>query len=155
MSRRFKGRDGSIMSKFDGLSRGVVISLVTGLSFAVGVLLAYEVYREVREAQAPIVVERPEGLEFPDHARVPGQLRFTVRGTLANTSGTWWESVRVVASIFAGEAYMTSCWRDLPKLPPHSRQPFEVVCKSTEGAHVPANVTYRLSVPSAVRRRGD
>jgi hypothetical protein len=132
-----------------------LLSLVVGVFFGAGVLAAYGIYKEVQAIRAPARVERPQGFEFPQHERIPAQPRFTVVGTLRNASDKAWASVRIVAGIYAGEAYMTYCWTDLDRVRPHSSRPFRLVCKNTEGTHVPANVSYRLSVATATLGRAD
>jgi hypothetical protein len=135
------------------LLKNAVVSLVTGLCFGAGVLAAVAIYKEVREARAPIVVDLPEGFDFPEHRREPHQPRFTVSGTVRNSSDKDWATVRIVASIYAGPAYMTYCWSNLDHVPAHSTRPFRVVCKNTEGEQAPDNVSYRLSVPRATLAR--
>jgi hypothetical protein len=130
--------------------QNALLSLITGLCFGAGVFAAFGIYKAVQEARAPIRVDQPQGFDFPHHERLPDQPRFTVSGTLRYAGDRQWSSVRIVTSIYAGTAYMTSCWSDLGWVPPRSTRPFEVVCKSTEGVNVPENVTYRLSVPWAI-----
>ena len=129
--------------------KNALFALITGLCFGTGVFAAFGIYKAVQEARAPIRVDQPEGFDFPYHERLPDQPRFTVSGTIRNAADKPWASVRIVASIYAGDAYMTSCWNDLEWVPPQSSRPFKVVCKSTEGVNVPENVTYRLSIPTA------
>jgi hypothetical protein len=140
--------------KVKQLLKNALWSLVTGLCFGVGVLTAVGIYKEVKATLAPTTVDVPAGFDFPTHERARDQARFTVRGTIRNSSRTDWDTVKIVASIYAGDAYMTYCWGDLRYVPERSSRPFEVICKNTEGANVPENITYRLSVRSATMRTG-
>ena len=133
--------------------KNALFALITGLCFGLGVFAAFGIYKAVQQAREPIQVAQPEGFDFPYHERLPDQSRFTVLGRLRNATDKPWASVRIVASIYAGAAYMTSCWYDLEWVPPRSSRPFKVVCKSTEGINLPENVTYRLSIPSATLSR--
>jgi hypothetical protein len=135
------------------LLKNAAISLFTGLCFGAGVLTAVEIYKEVGAARAPVAVDLPQGFHFPEHRREPHQPRFTVSGTVRNSSDKAWATVRIVASIYAGPAYMTYCWSNLDYVPARSTRPFRVVCKNTEGDGVPENVSYRLSVPRATLAR--
>jgi hypothetical protein len=136
------------------LVRSALLSLITGLMFGLGVFGAYGVYKAVAKALAPAVVEHPGGFGFPEHRRIPQRSRFTVEGVVENTGNRGWSRVRIIAAIYAGDAYMTYCWGGVPEIPPDSRRPFRVVCKHTEGRKVPANIRYRLSVAWATPAGG-
>ncbi|MGA7981615.1 MAG: hypothetical protein WCA32_15510 [Chromatiaceae bacterium] len=136
------------------LLKNALWSLITGLCFGAGVLTSVAIYREVKATLAPATVDFPQGFDFPTHERVRDQARFTVRGTIRNSGDTGWDTVKIVAGIYAGSAYMTYCWSDLRYVPARSTRPFEVICKNTEGTKVPDNITYRLSVRTATMRTG-
>lgn len=71
-------------------------------------------------------------------------------GELRNATGTAWKRVEVVTSIYAGQAYMTYCVKELQHVAKGEIRNFVLVCRETAGSGLPKNVSYELAVSKAV-----
>lgn len=124
--------------------------LLAVLCFVSGALLFRVLPNPFSSIHEADYVDRPDGFLFRNHRRVEGQPTFTVSGELVNASGAAWKRVEVVTSIYAGQAYMTYCVKELRDVAKGSTRRFVLVCRETAGSGLPGNVTYELAVRKAV-----
>jgi hypothetical protein len=126
--------------------------LLIGAFFLVaGLVVATLLFTGFKRGDAENVVQRPAGFEFRNHHRIDDQPTFTVEGELTNTQDIDWQDVELVASIYAGRAYMTYCRNSLDHIGKQSTRNFRIVCRYTEGHDLPENISYELSVRRATR----
>jgi len=123
-----------------------MLSLVTGIFFAAGLTLVFNIIDVENEVKDWTYVDQPENFEFLSHERIDGENNFTVKGRVKNTSTVEWENIQLFMKIYAGDAYMTYCSRGFDYIGPNSDRPFTIVCERIQGHNIPENVTYKLSV---------
>ena len=125
--------------------------LISAFFLVAGLLLASLFFEGVYKGKAGSRVDHPAGFEFRNLRRVDDQPTFTVEGELVNTRDLEWRDVELVASIYAGKAYMTYCRNSLDHIGKRSSRNFRIVCRYTQGHDLPANISYELSVKWATR----
>ncbi len=119
--------------------------------FLVGLLVFKWVPNPISLLDGPRYVKNPAGFVFRNHSILPDRPTLTIEGELVNTRDFAWKDVAVVASIYAGRAYMTYCTKDLPDVGGQAMRKFVLVCRETAGSGLPKNISYELAVAKAAR----
>jgi hypothetical protein len=134
-----------------------LVSLVSGLCFALGLFVVAYVVTEWDSIKSPIAPE-PEFVRLPpeiriaEHSRVLGTPSFTIRGVVENLGKTEWSDVSVKATITAGTAQVNTCETDVDGvLGAGARRAFQIECYGVAGSDTPPNLGYRLIVANAER----
>lgn len=120
-------------------------------------VLAFDVASSWNGSGGPEVdyIQLPENVRVIEHGVVKGTPSLTVRGVIENFGSEEWLDVSVQASIFAGDAQVNSCERNIGgKLGPGERSAFQVECYGVAGSNLPDNITYKISVKHARIKAG-
>ncbi len=128
----------------------MLISFATGLSFALGVcvvFVAYHLVKSLEDVDPSTKVFAPDELIILEHDLVPDREKFTVHGVVENSGDNVWPFALLELRVYAGDALMSGCNVDLVDIQPNSRQQFEVVCSTTQGRHLPDNISYVVEIP--------
>lgn len=128
-------------------------SLLTGISFTIGVLLIVLVKENYVENQADneTWVDYPEGVVITSHQIKPNAPRLTIIGEIHNGSPYDLKSVWVNIDVFAGSALVNNCDDDFRHLPANSSKPFEVRCYDVAGTNLPDFIRYEVRVRTGLR----
>ena len=126
-----------------------LFSFITGFAFILGLVAAtflYDSFQSETEDKVTSKVVAPEGFEFTNHSREIGAAKFTVAGTLKNTSSQNWDSVHVSVTVTAGQAQLNYCGKTIKGVLANSEVNFEVKCSDAAGSGLPENIGYQLKV---------
>jgi hypothetical protein len=132
----------------------MLLSLVTGASFTLGVvviIIAYQMLKDHWAEDRRSWIGDPEDLRIVEHEVVPNQNRFTVRGTIENSGDYLWSIASVNIRLFAGQAQVNACNDDVWEIPPNSTRDFELYCRGVSGINLPTNIRYEIGVSSGSR----
>ena len=139
------------------LLRSSLISLITGILFAIGVIAGIFLFELIPSNSSSAgteerkgLVELPADFQIKEHAQVSGLEKFTVRGKLFNAGTSTWYAPTIQATIKAGRATMNSCSTIVDAwFNPNDELWFTLSCDGVTGTDLPDNVTYELVVLSA------
>lgn len=142
------------------LLASALMSTISGICFTlavIGVLLAFDALSSGSGfSQAEIdYIQLPEEVRVVEHETVLGTPNLTIRGVIENFGKEEWLDVSVHAAVFAGEAQVNSCDRNIGgKLGPGKRAAFQIECYGISGSNLPENISYKLSVRHARIKAG-
>ncbi len=130
------------------------VSLLTGISFTIGVmliLLVKDIYTE-SQAEEETWVDYPEGVVIASHQIKPNAPRLTITGEIHNGSPFDLKSVWVDVDVFAGSALVNTCDDSFRHIPADSSKPFEVQCYDVAGTNLPDFIRYEVRVRTGLRQ---
>jgi len=139
------------------LLASALVSLVAGICFALGVAGVILIAGNWGQFGGPLAEEHefislPPNVRIVAHAHIPGTPMYTVRGVIENTGVNEWVGVSIEAAIKAGGAQVNTCDTRIDgKFPGRSRRAFQIECYGVAGNNTPDNLSYELSVRSAVK----
>lgn len=128
--------------------KAMFVSLLTGISFTVGVmliLLAKDIYVE-KQGEDETWVDYPEGVVVTNHSIKPNMPRLTIVGEIHNGSSQHLKSVWVDVDVFAGHALVNTCDDSFRHVPAQTSKPFEVQCCDVAGTDLPDYIRYEVRV---------
>jgi hypothetical protein len=129
------------------------ISLLTGISFTIGVLivlLARDIYEEQEESDE-MWESNPASIVIEQHSIKSNEPRFTVVGDVRNDSDQDWKRVWIDVRVFAGSALVNTCDESVGYIAAQSNKRFEVRCYDIAGSDLPDNIHYEISIRSGLR----
>ena len=135
------------------------ISLLTGTSFAIGVMLVlFAADRLQKESEDDtwtdiedgILADRPS-VTITSHSVKPSTMTLTIVGEVRNDSQYDWKRIWFDWDIFADTALVNSCDNVFDDLPAKSTRSFEFRCRDVAGTNLPENIRYEVRVKSGIR----
>lgn len=129
-----------------------LLSLVTGLGFALGVVavaLGFEAWNSSTAGQESDLewINHAAGVTVVEHKRVEGTPTFTIHGVVLNEGERTWYDVSVEATILAGQSQVNECDTSVRgKFSPGERRAFQIECYKVAGSGTPDNLTYQVQV---------
>ena len=128
------------------LLANALLSFVTGVCFCLGIVLIGNLFYPEGNYNERVYVDEPEGFILNAHKIQNGEVNFTIKGKIENTTEIGWSTVTILTKIYAGSAYMTSCRDSVKRIESKEIRNFTIVCHETTGTNLPQNINYKLSV---------
>lgn len=133
--------------------KDIGISLLTGISFTLGVLLvllAKDVYEEQEESDE-MWESNPASIVIEQHSIKTNEPRFTVVGEVRNDSEQDWKRIWIDVRVFADSALVNTCDESVGYVAAQSSKHFEIRCYDIAGSNLPDNIHYEINIRSGLR----